>query len=469
MNLRGTILQPWTYHTPMLDGEGKNLWQRLIRDAEKIRKDGYTAVWLPPASKAISGIDDVGYAIKDWYELDGTKYGNRLDLRAACRKLSDAGLKVYHDQVHNHLMGGQNEAGIWCRHVMKNNKNECARPGCQWFQSNIPTRFPWVGLDHNHFDAYHPNENDCWILSGKRFDCEAYQDPWGGCDLDFDSVEVLKKLEEFGKWFKQEVLVDGYRFDAVKHIRPKGTLGFLTSMRCSAGANMFAVGEFLHDDVKLLHNYITATLGQISLFDVPLQRKLVWASQQGRGFDVGSLFNDTLTQEQPTLAVSYVHSHDDCPPIHGQKRRGYYVGDWFISQAYALILLRDQGYPMVADVDCLRHPDMIRRYMLLRQNCTYGHREDRFDHRNTVGWSFYGGHGFDNSMAVVITNGDHGRKWLSTEKPYTRYRDFIDALGHSIQTNENGWAEFECPAGGTSVWVEETKYHWLKHQLTDIA
>jgi len=52
MNLRGTILQPWTYHTPIRDGDGKNLWQRLIRDAKKIQKDGYTAVWLPPASKA---------------------------------------------------------------------------------------------------------------------------------------------------------------------------------------------------------------------------------------------------------------------------------------------------------------------------------------------------------------------------------------------------------------------------------
>jgi alpha-amylase len=465
MDLRGTILQPWTWHTPILDGENKNLWQRLARDANKIRESGYTAVWLPPASKADKGTDDVGYAIKDWYALDGTKYGSGEDLQSACQKLHDAELQIYHDQVQNHLMGGENEDGVWCLHVMKDNKNQPARPDCQWFQCSIPTSYPWLALSHCDFDAFHPNRADCWILSGKRFDCEAYQDPWGGCDLDFDSIAVVKKLEDFGKWFKKKVHVDGYRFDAVKHIRPKGTLGFLTAMRWSAGEDMFAVGEFLHDDIELLHKYISATLGQISLFDVPLQRKLVKASQQGHQFDMASIFDQTLVKDQPTKAVVYVHSHDDCPPIHGQGQRGHYVGDWFISQAYALTLLRDQGYPMVADVDCQRHTDMIRRYMLLRENCTYGYREDRFDHSNTVGWSFPGSHGFDNSSAIVITNSDYGRKRLPTHRSLTAYRDFTEALSHTIRTDENGWAEFECPAGGTSVWVEETKYQWLKTQM----
>ena len=371
MMLRGTILQPWTWHTPRLDDEGNALWQRLENKAAQIRKDGYTAVWLPPAGLAAGGLDDVGYGIKNWYELDGTKYGSAVELKSACLKLRDEGLQVYHDQVHNHLMGGEDEADVWCRHVKKQNKNECAHPECQWFQATIPTRFPWLGMHSCHFDAYHPNETDCWILSGKAFECEAHIDPWGGCDLDFDSMDVVKKLEAFGYWYKYNVHVDGYRFDAVKHIRPKGTLDILTAMRWSANKNLFAVGEFLDSNIDLLHDYISSTSGGICLFDVPLQRNLVRASQQVGHYDLGAVFNSTLVKDQPTLAVPYVHSHDDCPPIHTQGHRNHYVGDWFISQAYALILLRDTGYPMVADADCIRHGDMIRRYMLLRTNCTY--------------------------------------------------------------------------------------------------
>ena len=465
MQLRGTILQPWNWHSPKLDGNGKNLFQQLEADASRIKNMGFTAVWLPPSSEGVDGQNDVGYSIKNWYKLDSTKYGNKTQLRNACLALNKNGIEVYHDQVHNHLMGGDIEQGVWCLHVKCNNKNERLDDTKVWFKTNIPTDYPWLSLNQSHFDAYHPNGHDCWALSGKQFDREAKQDPLMGCDLDFDSVDLVKKLETFGLWFKDEVPVDGYRFDAVKHIRPKGTLGFLTSMRNSESKKLFAVGEYFDSNIDELQNYIHATYGQISLFDFTLQRKLVDASRSGNSFDMSSLHRRTLTREQAVLSVPFVHSHDDQPPVHGGQHRGEYVGDWFISQAYAMILLRDEGYPMVADVDLLNHSKIIKRFMLARGDCTYGHRHDRFDHNNTVGWSFSGGFGFDNSMAVVLTNGNYGRKWLPTQKPHTAYRDLTDALGHTIFTNEHGWAEFECPTGSTSVWVEETKYQQLINQL----
>jgi alpha-amylase len=461
MQLRGTILQPWNWNTPKLDDNGENLYQQLEANASSIKNMGFTAVWLPPSSEAVAGEDDVGYGIKDWYGFDKTKYGNITQLRSACRALNNNGIEVYHDQVHNHLMGGNIEQAVWCLHVKCNNKNERLDDTKAWFQADIPTSFPWLRLNQSHFDAYHPNGHDCWTLSGKQFDREAKLDPLMGCDLDFDSIDLIKKLESFGLWFKNEVHVDGYRFDAVKHIRPKGTLGFLSAMRYSENKKLFAVGEYFDSNIDELHNYIRATCGQISLFDFPLQRKLVDASRSGNAFDLSKLVTRTLTREQAILSVPFVHSHDDQPPVHGGEHRGEYVGDWFISQAYAMILLRDEGYPMVSDVDLLRHPDLIRRYMLARGDCTYGYRHDRFDHNNTVGWSFSGGAGFDNSMAVVMSNGVDGRKWLPTRKPGTCYRDLTDALGHEICTNEYGWAEFECPTRNTSVWVEKTKYQQL--------
>ncbi len=308
------------------------------------------------------------------------------------------------------------------------------------------------------------------IFSGKEFETEAYCDPWGGCDLDYDKIELTKKLEQAGLDFKYKIHTDGYRFDAVKHIRPKGTLNFLDSMRRSESKNMFAVGEFLDDDVGLLKNYIDATLWQISLFDVPLQRELERASQQGLYYDLGGVFNNSLVSQRPTLAVTYVHSHDDMPPMHNKDYKGHYVGDWFISQAYALVLLRDSGYPMVSNVDTIRHSDMIKKYMLLRANCTYGEIYEKFDHRNTVGWSFPGSGGYNNSMAVVITNGDHGYKWLPTYKTYTNYKDFAGSFDSSktITTDSNGWAEFECRPGETSVWVEESKFAQLTDELRNM-
>lgn len=465
MPLRGTILQPWNWHSPRLDADGSNLYQRLARDADLIAGMGFTAVWLPPASQGVGGEQDVGYGIRNWYRLDGTKYGDKAELQQAAAALKANGVQVYHDQVHNHLMGGDIESGIWCLHVKCNNKNERLDASRAWFQADIPTAYPWLGLNSTHFDAYHPNGHDCWALSGKRFDREAKLDPLMGCDLDFDSIDLVRRLEAFGDWFKFDVRVDGYRFDAVKHIRPKGTLGFLHAMRTSAGRNLFAVGEYFDADVDQLHAYIGDTLGQISLFDFPLQRHLVEASRAGAHYNLAGAFERTLTREQPLHSVPFVHSHDDQPPIHGGGHRGEYVGDWFISQAYALTLLRDEGYPMVADADMLRHPALLKRYLLARHDCTFGERHDRFDHNNTVGWAFAGGYGFDNSMAVVLTNGEPGHKWLPTQRPHTRYRDLSGALGHTLTTNADGWGRFECPARATSVWVEDSKYRQLLDRL----
>ena len=64
-----------------------------------------------------------------------------------------------------------------------------------------------------------------------------------------------------------------------------------------------------------------------------------------------------------------------------------------------------------------------------------------------------------------MANGVDGTKWLPTQKPNTCYRDLTDALGHTICTNEYGWAEFQCPTRNTSVWVEETKYQQLIDEL----
>lgn len=462
MQLRGTLLQPWNWHTPRLDDAGQNLWQRLEREAQRYADLRITALWLPPASKGSGGEADIGYGIRDWYDLDGTKYGSGEQLARACRALNARGIQVYHDQVHNHLMGGEIETGVWCLHVKNNNKNEPLDSSKVWFQADIPTGFPWLELNHHHFDAYHPNKDDCWALQGKRFDREAKMDPLMGCDLDFDSADLVMKLRQFGFDFKDRIPVDGYRFDAVKHIRPKGTLNFLTDMRRSASRNLFAVGEFNSDNLDELKEYVHQTYAQVSLFDFPLQRKLVRASQQQSHFDMRSLSYGTLTAQLPVFSVTFVHSHDDQPPIHFQEGRGQWVGDWFVAQAYALILLRDEGYPMVSDVDLIRHAELVQRMTLARAHCTYGWRHDRFDHPNTVGWSFSGSDGYDNSLAVVMTNGVRATKWLPTGRPGVSYRDLLDGRSHTTVTNGEGWAEFTCPDRSASVWVEATKYEQIK-------
>ncbi len=454
--MRGTILQPWNYYSPREDESGLKLWKRLKRDAALIKQQGFTAVWLPPTCISMGGENSVGYSISHWSDFNNTKYGNEQELKEACAALKDAGVQVYHDTVHNHLMGGELESGVWCLHVSNADKNKPAHAWATWHQRDMYTSFPKLGVDHHHFDCIH--EGQWYVLSGKKFDLAPNQDALMGCDLDFDSIELVEKLKEHGRKNLAKIHTDGYRYDAVKHIRPKGTLGFHKAMEEEAQKGLFGLGEYSDDNICTLENYINQTEGKLSVYDFPLQRKLVHASMKGLGFDMGAVLNDTLVQRRPCKAVTFVGSHDDQPAMHDGEPRGHYVGDWFKSQAYAIILLREQGYPCVSNVDMIKDESLILKMMKLRNNCTYGERMDRFDHYSTIGWSYAGGYHYDNSMAVVLTRGGAGYKWLKTGKPNTKYRDFMDKVNEDIWTNNDGWGCFKCVDESTSVWVEESKY-----------
>ena len=91
-----------------------------------------------------------------------------------------------------------------------------------------------------------------------------------------------------------------------------------------------------------MHRYITETEGQISLFDVPLHYNLYNASKD-ENYDLSKILNSTLVKENPSKAVTFVDNHDTQP---GQSLTSF-VERWFKLPAYAMILLRDEGYPCV--------------------------------------------------------------------------------------------------------------------------
>ncbi|MGX8729282.1 MAG: NAD(P)-binding domain-containing protein, partial [Lachnospiraceae bacterium] len=83
----GTILQYFEWYLPS-DG---TLWKQLAENAPLLESMGFTAVWTPPAYKAMNGTEDVGYGVYDVYDLGEfdqkgtvrTKYGTKDEYQAA--------------------------------------------------------------------------------------------------------------------------------------------------------------------------------------------------------------------------------------------------------------------------------------------------------------------------------------------------------------------------------------------------
>ena len=102
------------------------------------------------------------------------------------------------------------------------------------------------------------------------------------------------------------------------------------------------------------------------------------------------------------------------------------------------------------------HQWLIDKFLYARQTYAYGEQYDYFDHPQTIGWSRLGNADQPGGMAVLLSNGDRGFKWMETAQPHQTYIDITEHVPDPVTTNEKGWAEFRCEAGSVSVWVPQT-------------
>jgi alpha-amylase len=168
------------------------------------------------------------------------------------------------------------------------------------------------------------------------------------------------------------------------------------------------------------------------------------------------------------LAVTLVENHDS-QPLQSLES---VVEPWFKPIAYALILLRREGYPCIFHADYYgahykdkgsdgnehevwldSHKFLIDKMLFARQTYAYGEQYDYFDHANTIGWTRLGTEEYPGGMAVVLSNGDEGSKYMEVGQLNCTYIDITEHIAEPITTNDEGWADFRCLAGSVSVWV----------------
>ena len=164
-----------------------------------------------------------------------------------------------------------------------------------------------------------------------------------GADIDLNNVDVVRELTNWGKWYLDTTSVDGFRLDAVKHIRGEFYPEWLSELRDYSGKKLFAVGEYWSSNISVINEYIEKTSGCMSLFDVPLHYNFYRASISNGQFNMSQIFEGTLVKTNPEKAVTFVDNHDTEP---GQALQSWIL-DWFKPLAYSLILLRKDGFPCV--------------------------------------------------------------------------------------------------------------------------
>lgn len=477
---QNTMLQNFEWYLPA-DGQ---FWNQCAARAQELSDLGFTQIWLPPAYKGASGKNDVGYGVYDLYDLGEfdqkgivpTKYGTKEEYLATIDALHQAGLQVLADVVLNHRMGADEAEEI--KAIRSSDEDRRCQVGESapikaWTRFTFPGRkgkysdFIW---NWTHFDGVDWDEKNksggVFQIQGKSWDDEVdgergNYDYLMGADLDMSNPEVTDELYRWGRWYLETTGVDGFRLDAVKHIRFTFYTRWLTRLRQNTGLALPAVGEYWNPDIDALCHYLDSSGQVMSLFDVPLHFHFYEASHDWGNYDMRELLKDTLVERRPELAVTFVDNHDTQP---GQALQSW-IEDWFKPLAYAIILLRQQGTPCVfyGDLRGIPHDSIppvpgLDKLLWARQNCAWGRQTDYFDHPNLVGWTRSGSEEMPGSgLAVLMSDGPGGEKkmCLGAERAGEVFVDCTGNRPERLTLDDTGSARFPVGGGSVSVWVSE--------------
>ena len=171
-------------------------------------------------------------------------------------------------------------------------------------------------------------------------------------------------------------------------------------------------------------DYLDRVPRQFSLFDCPLVHNFGKISRT-ESSDLRKVFDNTLVGAKPINAVTLVQNHDTQP---GQALE-VPIEDFFKPLAYAIILLRLEGYPVVfyGDLYGISGPgefkgpscgDQLGDLILARKLYAYGEENPYFDYPTCVGWVRRGTWDRKDGCAVVMSNAGPGEKRMFVGKEH---------------------------------------------------
>jgi alpha-amylase len=325
----GVLLQAFYWNCPSDENQQGTWWTFLQSKLPAIQAAGFTAMWLPPASKAANlfGAPSMGYDPYDYFDLGeynqrgsiATWFGLKSDLVTLVTAAHAANLQVYADIVINHNNGADAQELNPISNQM----------GWTVFKP-ISGKFP------RDWTCFHPS----------TFQVVDEYPPFGGMpQLCHQNPVVYSAVMDYAQRMIEEIGYDGFRFDYVKGFGP-WMIKAIAERRFNKPANAlykpFCVGEYWDGETSIdqwLDLANSFNDNPVSAFDFPLRYHLKDLCDTF-GYDLrGLLAPDSVLTTEPECAVTFVDNHDTT-----QNPGDAVIHDKLL--AYAFILTH-QGYPCV--------------------------------------------------------------------------------------------------------------------------
>ena len=246
----------------------------VIENLDEIEELGVRTVWLSPVWECR---DDRffewgafhGYWIEDYARID-PRFGTEADLRELSDALHARGMRLILDVVFNH--------------VAMDSPLIAEKP--HWFH-------PVCDIED-------------WDDPDQVTDCRVHGLP----DLDQANAELYQHLLATSLYWIEAVQPDGFRIDAIRHMRPEFLRRLATHVRARTGTGFQLLGEDFQGDALGLARSFRAT-GVTSMFDFPLHYAIgdVYCLGQHPGRLAATLSADR-EYDDPGSLVPFLDNHD---------------------------------------------------------------------------------------------------------------------------------------------------------------
>ncbi len=246
----------------------------VIQNLDEIQELGVKTVWLSPVwdcrdEKFFEWGAFHGYWVEDYTKID-PRFGTEAELRELSDALHTRGMRLVLDVVFNHV-------------AMDSTLIE-EKP--HWFH-------PVCDIED-------------WEDPVQLTDCRVHGLP----DLDQANAELYQHLLATSLYWIEAVRPDGFRIDAIRHMRPEFLQRLTTHIHARTGPGFQLLGEDFQGDALGLARSFRATAAT-SMFDFPLHYAMLDVYAHGR--PVGRLaatLSADREYDDPSALVPFVDNHD---------------------------------------------------------------------------------------------------------------------------------------------------------------
>jgi alpha-amylase len=387
-------------------------WNTLNTKLDDWKAAGINTIWLPVVSKAQSGQYSMGYDPFDYFDFGQydqhgtveTRFGSYTELKSLIGNAKGKGFKLIADIVLNHNSGGDLEYSPYSK-------------------VSYYTRFsPKSGKFNRTFEDFHPNALHT-----------ADEGSFGQFpDLCHDRANVQDWLynrpDGVGKFYRDSLGFDGWRFDYVKGFSP------VVVKAWNAAVGGISIGEYYDGDIKLVSAWVAAA--NSSAFDFPLYFAMDAAFDNQNMLE---LDGKGLMSVNPSNAYTFVSNHDTEEISMANRLKAY---------AY---ILTSQGHPVIfySDYESNLDKSKLVNLIWIHNNLAAGTSTRLYADKQEF---IFRRNGTPGLVAYINNSSQAVSRKVQTSWANTVIKDYT-GVNNEVKTDGSGNAQLTCAASSYAVYA----------------